>query len=128
MGSFCSKSLGINFGSEYSGSSVADDVREPDFSYPQPPGNITLISPGMRQCMIKDVKEQNQQNQLKDVFSFREREAENSFYDGIPTLAMVPSPKLRSAKSTQTAVSKVSLDEMRLPATNKLLLATTIKS
>ncbi|KAL1196326.1 Protein PSK SIMULATOR 3 [Cardamine amara subsp. amara] len=104
MGSFCSKSLGINFGSEYSGSSVADDGREPDFSNQQPPGNISMIGPGMRQFMVKDVKEQNQ---LKDVFSFRERVAEDNFYDGIPTLAMVPSPKLRSAKSTQTAVSKV---------------------
>lgn len=110
MGSFCSKSLGINFGSEYSGSSVADDGREPDFSYPQPNGQTSLIGPGMRQVMIKDVKEQNQ---LKDVFSFREREAEDNFYDGIPTYTMAPSQKLRSAKSTQTAVSKVGLDKMR---------------
>jgi hypothetical protein len=54
--------------------------------------------------MVKDVKEQNQ---LKDVFSFREREAEDNFYDGIPTYTMAPSQKIRSAKSTQTAVSKV---------------------
>ncbi|XP_024012066.1 uncharacterized protein LOC18019000 isoform X2 [Eutrema salsugineum] len=104
MGSFCSKSLGINFGSEYSGSSVADDAREPDFGYPQPSGQMGLFGPGVRQCMVKDVKEQNQ---LKDVFSFREREAEDNFYDGIPRLPIVPSQKLRSAKSTQTAVSKV---------------------
>ncbi|KAL9278888.1 hypothetical protein AtEden1_Chr5g0091581 [Arabidopsis thaliana] len=104
MGSFCSKSLGINFGSEYSGSSVADDGREPDFGHSQPNGQTSLIVPGMRQLMVKDVKEQNQ---LKDVFSFREREAEDNFYDGIPTYTMAPSQKIRSAKSTQTAVSKV---------------------
>lgn len=125
MGSFCSKSLGINFGSEYSGSSVADDGREPDFGYTQPPGQISLSGPGMRQCMVKDVKEQNQ---LKDVFSFREREAEDNFYDGIPRLAMVPSQKLRSAKSTQTTVSKVSLDELKERGTNQLLSVITIKS
>lgn len=109
MGSFCSKSLGINFGSEYSGSSVADDGREPDFAYPQPPGQMSLIGPGMRQCMVKDVKEQNQ---LKDVFSFREREEDDNYYDGIPRLPSLPTQKLRSAKSTQTAVSKVSLATM----------------
>ncbi|CAN8256830.1 unnamed protein product [Cochlearia groenlandica] len=104
MGSFCSKNLGINFGSDYSGSSVADDAREPDFGYTQPPGQISLNGPGMRQCMVKEV---NEPIQLKDVFSFREREAEDNFYDGIPRLPIVPSQKIRSAKSTQTAVSKV---------------------
>ncbi|KAF8046913.1 hypothetical protein N665_3339s0002 [Sinapis alba] len=101
MGSFCSKSLGINFGSEYSGSSVADDGREPDFAYQQPPGQNCLMGPGgARQSMVKDVKEQP--TQLKDMFSFREREAEDQIYDGIPRLPS--SQKLRSA---QTAVSKV---------------------
>ncbi|XP_009125741.1 uncharacterized protein LOC103850709 [Brassica rapa] len=105
MGSFCSKSLGINFGSEYSGSSVTDDIREHDFGYQQqqPPGqNCLLGPPGTRQCMVKDAKEQP--TQLKDMFSFREREAED-IYDGIPRLPS--SQKLRPAKSTQTAVSKV---------------------
>ncbi|KAL0728414.1 hypothetical protein Bca4012_024507 [Brassica carinata] len=106
MGSFCSKSLGINFGSEYSGSSVADDVRESDFGYQQqPPGQNCLMGPpGMRQSMVKDaVKEQP--TQLKDMFSFREKEAEEDIYDGIPRLPS--SQKLRPGKSTQTAVSKV---------------------
>ncbi|CAF1881354.1 BnaC02g01050D [Brassica napus] len=105
MGSFCSKSLGINFGSEYSGSSVADDIREHDFGYQQqqPPGQNCLMGPpGTRQCMVKDAKEQP--TQLKDMFSFREREAED-IYDGIPRLPS--SQKLRPVKSTQTAVSKV---------------------
>ncbi|KAG5408205.1 hypothetical protein IGI04_004529 [Brassica rapa subsp. trilocularis] len=86
MGSFCSKSLGINFGSEYSGSSVTDDIREHDFGYQQqqPPGQNCLMGPpGTRQCMVKDAKEQP--IQLKDMFSFREREAED-IYDGIPRL------------------------------------------
>ncbi|KAF8115692.1 hypothetical protein N665_0025s0150 [Sinapis alba] len=95
MGSFCSKSLGINIGSEYSGSSVADDGS---------PGKFSLFDPGMRQCMVKDAKEQI--SQLKDVFSFREKEAvEDHLYDGIPRLP--PPQKPRSARSTQTAVSKV---------------------
>ena len=92
MGSFCSKSLGINIGSEYSGSSVADDVSPRQ-------------GPGTRQCMVKDDKEQSQ---LKDVFSFREKEGveEDHLYDGIPRLP--PPQKPRSTRYTQTAVSKVS--------------------
>ncbi|KAJ4883185.1 hypothetical protein Rs2_33278 [Raphanus sativus] len=95
MGSFCSKSLGINFGSEYSGSSVADDGS---------PRQVSLFGPGTRQCMVKDAKEQSQ---LKDVFSFRGKEVvvEDHLYDGIPRLP--PPQKPRSARSTQTAVSKV---------------------
>ncbi|KAJ4911783.1 hypothetical protein Rs2_06404 [Raphanus sativus] len=101
MGSFCSKSLGINFGSEYSGSSVADDAREPEFAYQQQ--QQPMGPPGTRQSMVKDSAKE-QPIQLKDMFSFREREAEDDTYDGIPRL---PSQKLRPAKSTQTAVSKV---------------------
>ncbi|KAL0888289.1 hypothetical protein Bca101_012272 [Brassica carinata] len=94
MGSFCSKSLGINFGSEYSGSSVADDGS---------PRQVGLFGPGLRQCMVKDAKEQSQ---LKDVFSFRGKEVvEDHLYDGIPRLP--PPQKPRSARSTQTTVSKV---------------------
>lgn len=97
MGSFCSRSLGINIGSsEYSGSSVADDVS---------PRQVTFFGPGLRQCMIKDTTEQSQ---LKDVFSFREKEGveEDHLYDGIPRLP--PPQKPRSTRYTQTAVSKVS--------------------
>ncbi|KAJ0233878.1 Protein PSK SIMULATOR 3 [Hirschfeldia incana] len=105
MGSFCSKNLGINFGSEYSGSSVADDVRDHDFGYhqQQPPGQNCLMGPpGTRQYMVKDNAKEQQPTQLKDMFSFREREAED-IYDGIPRLPS--SQKLRPAKST--AVAKV---------------------
>ncbi|CAH8281535.1 unnamed protein product [Eruca vesicaria subsp. sativa] len=96
MGSFCSKSLGINIGSEYSGSSVADDGS---------PSQVSLfVPPGMRQCMVKDA---NEQIQLKDVFSFRGKEVvEDHLYDGIPRLP--PPQKPRSTRSsTQHAVSKV---------------------
>ncbi|CAH8364181.1 unnamed protein product [Eruca vesicaria subsp. sativa] len=105
MGSFCSKSLGINFGSEYSGSSVADDGRDHDFGYQQqPPGQNCLMGPpGTRHSMVKDVAKEPP-TQLKDVFSFREREGED-IYDGIPRLPS--SQKLRPSKATQTAVSKV---------------------
>ncbi|KAG2300761.1 hypothetical protein Bca4012_046647 [Brassica carinata] len=103
MGSFCSKSLGINIGSsEYSGSSLADDVS---------PSHVTLFGPGTRQCMVKDA---NEQSQLKDVFSFREKEAveEDHLYDGIPRLP--PPQKPRSTRYTQTAVSKVTEASMLL--------------
>ncbi|XP_010546296.1 PREDICTED: uncharacterized protein LOC104818411 [Tarenaya hassleriana] len=103
MGGFCSKSLGINFGSEYSDSSVRGDGYKPDLNYP-PTGHISLIVPNAKQCMAKDVHDHKP---LKDVFSFREKGAEDDFYDGIPRLTRVPSHKSRSSRSTQTAVAKV---------------------
>ncbi|KAH0936690.1 hypothetical protein HID58_004151 [Brassica napus] len=74
MGSFCSKSLGINFGSEFNGYQQQQQATGQ---------NCLMGPPGTRQCMVKDAKEQP--IQLKDMFSFREREAED-IYDGIPSM------------------------------------------